>query len=304
MAETLISPGVLARENDQSFLAATPAPIGAAIVGPTLLGKVGVPKLVTTYSEYLTFYGGGFLSGSDTYTHLTALSAYNYFQNGGNSLLVTRIASGTFSPATSSHVSGSTITGPVLTLECLTDGTIMNNFGTAPDSSGSIESGSSNNIRWEIASPSTSSGVFSLLIRRGDDNASNPVILESWTNLSLDPNQSNYIEKVIGNQTFSLRTDATTGGIFFQPTGSYRVKSKYVRVKSVTQKTPNFFLNTTLTLPMRIKTCLHLLVRQARPHQHRWFCCKRNRNLTKPLRLCRHVMQRLTPLLTLGWLKA
>ena len=62
MAETLISPGVLARENDQSFVSATPAPIGAAIVGPTLLGKVGIPKIVTTYSDYLQNFGGYFIS--------------------------------------------------------------------------------------------------------------------------------------------------------------------------------------------------------------------------------------------------
>jgi len=244
MAETLISPGVLARENDQSFLSAAPAPIGAAIVGPTLLGKVGIPKIVTTYSEYLNFYGASFLSGSDVYTHLTALSAYHYFQNGGTSLLVTRVASGSFTPATSTNMSGSTTpVNNILTLEALTDGTIMNNSGST-DASGSLnDSGSAYNIRWEIASPSTSSGTFSLLIRRGDDNTANPIILETWTNLSLDPNQSNYIEKVIGNQTFNVRTDSSTNSLYLQPTGSYPVKSKYVRVKAVNKKTPNFFNN-------------------------------------------------------------
>jgi len=36
MAETLISPGVLARENDQSFLTSQPVTVGAAIIGPTV----------------------------------------------------------------------------------------------------------------------------------------------------------------------------------------------------------------------------------------------------------------------------
>ena len=39
MAETLLSPGVLARENDQSFLTAQPIVVGAAIVGRPRLGQ-------------------------------------------------------------------------------------------------------------------------------------------------------------------------------------------------------------------------------------------------------------------------
>ena len=241
MAETLISPGVLARENDQSFVSATPAPIGAAIVGPTLLGKVGIPKIVTTYSDYLQNFGGYFISGGSTYNYLTALSAYNYFNNGGTSLLVTRVASGSFTPASSSNVSGSTTTANnIFTLEFLTDGIIGNNSGS--EVSGSLPSGSSYNVRWEVQAPNTSSGTFTLLIRRGDDTANTPTILETWSNLSLDPNQSNYIEKVIGNQTYNVRTDGTS--LYLQVTGSYLVNSKYVRVKAVNQKTPNFFDNT------------------------------------------------------------
>jgi hypothetical protein len=240
MAETLISPGVLARENDQSFVSATPAPIGAAIVGPTLLGKVGIPKIVTTYSDYLQNFGGYFISGGNTYNYLTALSAYNYFNNGGTSLLVTRVASGSFTPATGSNVSGSTTpVNNIFTLEYLTDGTIGNSDST--EVSSSLPSGSANNVRWEIQSPNTASGTFTLLIRRGDDNNNTSIVLETWSNLSLDPNQSNYIEKVIGNQTYNVRTDGAS--VYLQVTGSYPVNSKYVRVRSVNQKTPNFFDN-------------------------------------------------------------
>jgi len=246
MAETLISPGVLARENDQSFVSATPAPIGAAIVGPTLLGRVSIPKIVTTYSDYLQNFGGYFISGGNTYNYLTALSAYNYFNNGGTSLLVTRVASGSFTPASSSNVSGSTVTvNNIFSLEFLTDGIIGNNSGS--EASGSLPSGSAYNVRWEVQAPNTSSGTFTLLIRRGDDTANTPTILETWSNLSLDPNQSNYIEKVIGNQTYNVRTDGTS--LYLQVTGSYPVNSKYVRVKAVNQKTPNFFDNTGTAVP-------------------------------------------------------
>ena len=105
MAETLISPGVLARENDQSQITSQPIQAGAAIVGPTVLGRKGIPKLVTSYSEYLANFGSTFTSGSDTYTYFTSISAYNYFNNGGTSLLVDRVNSGSFNPASSSLVS-------------------------------------------------------------------------------------------------------------------------------------------------------------------------------------------------------
>ena len=104
MAETLISPGVLARENDQSQVTSQPVQAGAAIVGPTVLGKVGIPKLVTSYSEYLANFGSTFQSGSDEYTYFTSISAYNYFNNGGTSLIVNRVASGSWAPAVSSTV--------------------------------------------------------------------------------------------------------------------------------------------------------------------------------------------------------
>ncbi len=104
MAETLISPGVLARENDQSQITSQPVQAGAAIIGPTVKGRVNIPTLVTTYSEYLANFGSTFTSASDEYSFLTSISAYNYFQNGGTSLLVTKVASGSFSAAASSEV--------------------------------------------------------------------------------------------------------------------------------------------------------------------------------------------------------
>ena len=104
MAETLISPGVLARENDQSQVTSQPIQAGACVVGPTVLGSVNIPKLVTSYSEYLANFGSTFASGSDEFTYFTSISAYNYFQNGGTSLIVNRVASGSWTPASSSVI--------------------------------------------------------------------------------------------------------------------------------------------------------------------------------------------------------
>ena len=104
MAETLLSPGVLARENDQSQITQGPQEVGAAIIGPTAKGPVEIPTLVTSYSEYVGIFDATIESGSSTFSYLTSIAVNNYFQNGGRSMLVTRVTSGSFSPATSSYI--------------------------------------------------------------------------------------------------------------------------------------------------------------------------------------------------------
>ena len=335
MAETLLSPGVLARENDQSQVTAQPVQAGAAIIGPTVLGKVNIPTLVTTYSEYLANFGSTFSSASDEYSFLTSISAYNYFQNGGTSLIVTRVASGSFSPASSSKVEGNTglvggaqsfttssfnatgsvggtVTGVtasatdgvgsgaeftfvlsnseslasiavtstgsdyasgeiltftseslgateplgtdltltlassnvqegenIFTLETLAEGTVMNSTSTEA-AGGVLPSGSVNNLRWEITSPNTARGVFTVIIRQGNDTTKSKSVLESFTNVSLDPKASNYIARVIGDSTQNL-LGAGSSDPYLQSTGSFPNASRYVRVKEVNVKTPDYF---------------------------------------------------------------
>ena len=449
MAETLLSPGVLARENDQSFITQQPAEIGAAIIGPAALGPVEVPTLVTSFSEYTAIFGTTVQSGSIAYSYLTSLAANNYFQSGGNSLLVTRVVPETFSSATSSFVdsvdgeplltgdtnaaalygkmgsaTGSFFTGsastetytaatytatgggsgavfnlvtvngiatavtassagtgykvgdtitfssndnggspliattifsaastntydvgsdtadgdyvftsgstagtdlivggtgtgtgveltvtidqglitnvvpnavgegakvgttlslsvgalndktgetgtgvleltitadqlnadsavitldqdvmessdPSFVLETISEGVVMNT-GTAELSNGALASGSAENIRWSVASVNTGSGTFSLLIRRGNDNTNQQVVLEQYLDVSLDPYQPNYIGAQIGDIKKNLVNDGAD--YYIQESGSYANLSKYVRVKSV-RNTPNYFDN-------------------------------------------------------------
>jgi uncharacterized protein len=365
MAETIVSPGVLAIENDQSFITEGPIQAGAALIGPTVKGKVGIPVLCTTYSDYLNKFGSTFLSGSQTYSYLTSISAYNYFNNGGISLLVTRVVSGTFSPATSSTipssiaqtsasatldltyvsasvaavgsssfdvngitfyftgssvsntstvvyvntssfanstltsyavsssaifnasssaaaysgslqyisssasspnivftyigsnglignsqyvVSGSTTTyftgganSEVLVLETLSEGEMMNSSGSLY-SNGTLENGTADNLRWQIVSPNINNGTFTLIVRQGNDSTNSPSILETWSNLSLDPFASNYVERVIGNQYESVQQD--NGEYYVKLNGEYRNQSRYIRVKQVNLTTPNYFDNT------------------------------------------------------------
>ena len=241
MAETLISPGVLARENDQSFVTSQPVERGAAIIGPAVIGPVEKPTLISSFSSYQAIFGGALQSGSGEFTYLTSIAANQYFQNGGNSLLVTRVTSGSFTSATSSAAVG--LTGSltnVFTLETISEGEIMNSAGPT-GSNGALTSGSTDNLRWEIAASNSASGVFSLLIRRGDDTNNNKVILESYNNISLDPFASNYISRAIGDISTNLITEGAD--TFLQESGSFPNISNYVRVKSVNNPTPRYFNN-------------------------------------------------------------
>jgi len=452
MAETLISPGVLARENDQSLVTAQPQVRGAAIIGPTVKGPVEKPTYVSSFSSFQAIFGGALESGSTDYTYLTSIAANNYFSSGGSSLLVTRVTSGSFSPAFSTtiqnnvetgdggltgnltpwtggtntgdtvntyedvnitgtngsgakatvttvvdgvfivsttavptgageaagsyaasatsnainitagmvdtagasggtavvttdatggivvgvtlaigtstgyaansiitipgatlqadpqlgaagtggdiiiqlsganlgseistvsivtdgagYVAGDTVTiaagelgvgsleathvlldseivnANAFILETLSEGKIMNNTtpaGADTDgtelSGGALALGSADNIRWEIASVNTASGVFSLLIRRGNDNNNSKVVLESFNNISLDPFSPNYISRAIGDITSNVVVAADGSGTYLQESGSYPNVSNYVRVKQVNFNTPRYFQN-------------------------------------------------------------
>ena len=458
MAETLISPGVLARENDQSLVTAQPLVRGAAIIGPTVKGPVEKPTYVSSFSSFQAIFGGALESGSTDYTYLTSVAANNYFSSGGSSLLVTRVTSGSFSPALSTTVqnnvetgdgglvggltpwvggtstgdeidtytavalagvagtgalatvktiasgllvvsttavptgggvaagayansvssdpititagmvdtagaSGGTavittdgtgavvvgvtlaigastgyavdsiitipgatlqadaqlgsggsggdiviqlagtnvgskigtvsvttegsgyVAGNVLTiaagaldaasteathtllaseienantfvLETLSEGIIMNNTTPAGADSagtelsgGALALGSTDNIRWEIASVNTASGVFSLLVRRGNDNNNQRVVLESYNNISLDPFSPNYISRAIGDVTSNVVVAADGSGTYLQESGSYPNISNYIRVKEVKFNTPRYFQNNGVAKP-------------------------------------------------------
>ena len=391
MAKFTVSPGVAISEIDNTFLTGQPVQAGAAIIGPTVKGPVENPTLVTSYSDYVNLFGDTFISGGGSYSYLTSIAAYNYFNYGGSSLLITRVASGSYTSAVSdvpnnvssvggafasvsfqisssytasnlgatsngtvklsipsvagtytdywiqastydyynpgtnqgfvsmsssptidefgagisrffstasyfgypneigaifsgsynastdiltitSRVSSSAINGTIarygfnsggyifagapdnqyissstfvggsngvistaFTLETLSEGIIMNNSGS--ETAGALISGSADNVRWEITNTNTGSGTFNVVVRQGNDNALNPIILESFNGVNLDPNSPRYVSKVIGDQ--SLNYNSTTNQM--ELTGNYPNQSRYVRVKSVAYPTPNYF---------------------------------------------------------------
>jgi len=251
MAETLISPGVLARENDNSFISERPIRNAAAIVGPTVKGPVEIPTVVTSYSDYESRFGTTLTSGSLEYSYFTSIAAFNYFSNGGETLLVSRVANtaADYTPASSSadlFGSGALAAINGVTFKTFGDGVIYNSDG-AEDSEGALTNGTSDNLRWEVTNSDTANGTFDLLVRRGDDNTDNKIVVEAWTGLSLDPLASNFVSKVIGDMYETY--DSVNNQISVN--GNYKSNSRYIYVDSITSTflTPNYFDNNGVAKP-------------------------------------------------------
>ena len=117
------------------------------------------------------------------------------------------------------------------TLTTLSDGADLNSVSTE-GTNNKLESGSANNIRWEVTSRNETKGTFNLILRRGDDTSNRKTILEQYNNLTLDPNSTNYIGRVIGTQFYTL-ADGGTADPFLQLTGDFANRSKYVRVSNI-----------------------------------------------------------------------
>lgn len=240
MAETLISAGVLARENDNSFIAPAALEAGAAIIGPAVKGPVEEPTVVTSYGQYQNTFGTTFTSGSSTQEYLTSLAVKSYFNNGGNSVLVTRVVNGTFGVATNTALTAGDGGAVPFTFSSIGKGAILNSSSSL-NSDGSLVGGSADNFRYEVSNIDNAQGTFSLSIRRGDDNTKNKVVLESFNDLSLDPNNPGYIERVIGNQTKTVGTDGATK--YISTTGEYVNRSKYIKIDSVARQTLDYVGN-------------------------------------------------------------
>ena len=142
---------------------------------------------------------------------------------------------------TGSALSGGTYS-TCFQIESLNWGDLMNNTSSIiAGSNNALQSGSSDNIRWEVSYVDPTNGLFTLLVRRGDDNDSNKNVLETWSNLSLDEQQPNYIARVIGDQKLAYNT--TTG--ILELTGNYPNNSQYIRIKPGTvNKISNSILST------------------------------------------------------------
>lgn len=115
MAEVLVSPGIQITETDRSYVAGTPIVAGAAILGPTVKGPVLVPTRVTSYADYVRRFGTTFMTTqvfdgvrrNIVQEFMTSMAAKSFFEQGGESLLVTRVANPkAFTSARSTEIRG------------------------------------------------------------------------------------------------------------------------------------------------------------------------------------------------------
>jgi hypothetical protein len=236
--ETILSPGILLQEIDKSFITPGVDPSGMAIIGPTAKGPIEVPTVVNNYQDFKNIFGTTIQSGSERYEYYTHLSVKNYFQNGGNSALITRVvkdADTDWAPASSSDIPqlnkvvSSTAKNP-FKLETLSKGIIMNSSGNLY-TNGALSNGTKDNIKWEIVNPDTTSGTFTLIIRRGDDTTAKPIVLETFAECSLDPLSPNFIARKVGDQYQAKEVDGDE--VLVVTKGEFPNRSQYVRVSEV-----------------------------------------------------------------------
>lgn len=146
-----------------------------------------------------------------------------YFETGSTNALVDFSSSdaGTPQPAATPYITSQTIGGAKLDLfkiKTIADGT---------DTNTSLKI-SVINTTLPGSNPASDYGSFTLLIREYSDTDKRPVVLESFSNLSLDPDSSNFISRRIGDK-FNSVTDAG----LVTTNGDYDNISQYVYVDAV-----------------------------------------------------------------------
>jgi hypothetical protein len=186
MAERIVSPGVFTRENDQSFLQAGVASIGATIVGPTVKGPAFAPTVVRSFSEFEAKFGG-----QSPYTYVP-FSVRDYLSKAGSVIIVRVLAGGGYEFDGSTRqlvaaVSGSTIL-TVFQPSLNTDDTTIELGNTLSSSLGT--------------SPISMSNAFGI-------DFSGSAFQSAYTvTASLNPLRDDYITRVVG--TSPMNSDGTT----------------------------------------------------------------------------------------------
>jgi len=237
MANEILSPGIYINETDQSFIPEGITEVGSALVGPTAKGPALIPTKVTSYADYVAKFGDLIESGGGTYSFLTNTAAYGYFNNGGSTLLVSRATSGVYGSA---NGTAAATTGNSFKINTISQGADQNSGGQAATPNGTLPDGSKTNLRWSIVNSNPSSGTFTLIIRRGDDDNNNLITLEQYTGLTLDPFDDNYIGKIIGTQRPTIQGNGSN--IYVEIEGDYPNRSKYVFVTDINE-TPSYLDN-------------------------------------------------------------
>lgn len=181
MTEQILSAGVYAYENDQSFYTQGVEQTALAVVGPTEKGPAFVPTDVNSYSQFTAIFG------ADSANSYVPQTAYSYLQ-AGNTVKVTRVLG-----------NGGFVYGVSKPLAAITSGSIIvavlyptkNDTATVSISTDSTIGGTFNAFDgkfWAYSGTGTFSSSFSA---------------------SLNPSSATYISKVLGTDE-----NSQTGSIF------------------------------------------------------------------------------------------
>jgi len=100
----------------------------------------------------------------------------------------------------------------------------------------------------------TDYGTFTVVVREFADTNKKKIVLETFSNVNLDPNSPNYISRVIGDRKLSINS---TGKI--SETGDWVNNSKYVRIANLNEGAPIQavpFGHAAYTLPISASTLI------------------------------------------------
>ena len=104
----------------------------------------------------------------------------------------------------------------------------------------------------------TDYGTFTVVVRSFSDTNKKKSVLETWSNVNLDPNSPNFISRVIGDRKLSIDS---VGKI--SETGDWVNNSKYVRIASLNQNAPVQavpYAHSAYQLPISASAAVGLLV--------------------------------------------
>lgn len=193
---TYTRPGIYVTEGPfTTNVPSSPATVASAFVGTAERGPTS-PALVTSWNSYKTQFGD--LNAN----YELGYALYHFFANGGRTAYVTRVTSGASTTAAATASFSGTVNSvtsqTAFKLRAANVGTWGNNIKVT------VTAGSNT---------STTLGTFDLAISYND------VIVENWSELSLNKNDSRYIESVVNNysayvQAYEVLYDSSASASF------------------------------------------------------------------------------------------
>ena len=172
---TYSRPGIYVTEGPfTTNVPSSPATVASAFVGTAERGPTS-PALVSSWNSYKTQFGD--LNAN----YEMGYALYHFFANGGRTAYVTRVVSG----ASTTAAATATFLGTVNSVNAQTA------FKLRAPNTGAW----GNNLKATITAGTNTStlGTFNLAVSYND------VVVENWSELSLDKNDSRYIESIVNN---------------------------------------------------------------------------------------------------------